>query len=115
MTNLIRSAVCVILASAACADSPQMAPAPTLDSISVGMSFTSQPKQFQLGAIGRYSSGPGRALTNEVAWKSSNPEVATVSATGLLTNVGDGATTVTATYQAKSGSMTLMFPLPNND
>jgi hypothetical protein len=83
----------------------------TLKSISVGMTLTSHSKGLQLVAMGRYSSGPARNFTDGVDWVSSNPAVATVSALGLLTNVGDGATTVTATYQAKSGSLTLIFPL----
>ena len=42
----------------------------------------------------------GRSIT----WTSSNENVATVSATGLLTGVGAGSATVTATSEGKSGT-----------
>lgn len=40
-----------------------------------------------------------RDVTNDAAWTSSSPDVATVSATGLVTAVAAGETTITATYQ----------------
>ena len=51
-----------------------------------------------------------RDVTRLAEWRSSNPEVATVSATGVLTEVGVGTTAITATYQGKSGSILLEFP-----
>jgi Bacterial Ig domain len=47
------------------------------------------------------------------AWTSSAPAVATVSATGLATGVSVGSTTITATYQAASGSASLTVFNPN--
>ncbi len=43
---------------------------------------------------------PGR----EVTWSSSDPALATVSASGLVTGVGVGAVVITATAEGKSGS-----------
>src|SRR5207249_11935984 len=61
----------------------------------------------------------GNPLTGRtVAWVSSAPTVATVSQTGLVTDVADGGTaTITATSEAKSGSAAITIttgvtPLP---
>jgi hypothetical protein len=57
----------------------------------------------QLTATPRDSSGAplvGRSVT----WSSGNPAVATVSAAGLVTAAGAGATTITATSEGRSGT-----------
>ena len=125
MTSLLRaSAVCVVLSSCACANpmvapspAPTVASSPTLSSISVAMGAASQPasqpQRIQMIATGRFSDTDYRDLTSLAAWESSNPGVATVSATGLLTYVSDGETTITATYQGKSGSKPLAFMNPS--
>ncbi len=47
----------------------------------------------------------GNVLTGRtVTWGSSNPSVATVNASGLVTGVGVGSATVTATSEGKTGS-----------
>lgn len=63
----------------------------------------------QLTATGTYSDGHTEALTSDVAWSSSNPAVATVSATGLVTGVATATASavITATSQGKSGSANL--------
>lgn len=43
-------------------------------------------------------------VTREITWTSSNSSVASVSGTGLVTGVGDGLTTVTATADGKFAS-----------
>ncbi len=51
----------------------------------------------QFLAIGSYSGGaPAQDLTRLVTWTSSNIGVASISASGLATAVGDGTTTITA-------------------
>lgn len=60
----------------------------------------------QLSAVVRDSSGTplgGYAVT----WSTSDPNVATVSATGLVASVGLGVTTITATTAGKAGSAVL--------
>lgn len=47
----------------------------------------------------------------EVAWSSSNDQVATVDADGLVTTIGDGESTITATVDAASGSATVTVQL----
>lgn len=51
---------------------------------------------------------PGR----EVAWTSSDPTVATVSAAGLVTGVAVGTATVTATSEGKSGTAAITVTNP---
>ena len=46
---------------------------------------------------------PSNATNKGVTWSSSNPEVATVNASGVATYVGVGTTTITATAQDGSG------------
>jgi hypothetical protein len=47
----------------------------------------------------------GNELTDrEVSWSSSNPDVASVSGTGLVTPLADGTVTITATVEGQSGS-----------
>jgi hypothetical protein len=55
----------------------------------------------------------GNPLACSVTWSSSNPAAATVDGNGLATGVAPGATTITATCQAASGSATLTVTDPN--
>lgn len=60
--------------------------------------------------------GAGNALTDRtITWTSSNPAIATVSATGLLTTLTSGTVTITAASEGKSGTSTLwaLFGLSN--
>lgn len=50
----------------------------------------------QLVVKGVYSSGQERGLTSQIKWRSNNPEVATVSDSGLVVPLSDGSVTVTA-------------------
>jgi uncharacterized protein YjdB len=64
---------------------------------SQSLSATGQTTQFI--AIGTTSSGATVNLTNQVAWSSSSPQIATVNAsTGLATAVSKGSVTITAIY-----------------
>jgi uncharacterized protein YjdB len=60
----------------------------------------------QFLAIGTTSSGATVNLTNQVAWTSSSPQIATINATtGLATGVGKGNATITAIYNASGGTV----------
>jgi len=110
--------ICVFLSSYACVQSNSMAaPTPTPSSISVAMGPASQPagqpQRIQMIATGRFSAAT-RDLTSVAAWQNSNPDVGTISTTGLLTQNGPGTTSITATYLGKSGSLsfTTTYPFP---
>jgi uncharacterized protein YjdB len=64
-----------------------------------------------LNAVARDASG--RILTGRaVTWATSNPAVATVSGTGLVTGVTGGVATITATSEGKSGTSTVTVSAP---
>jgi len=53
------------------------------------------------------SDGSARDVTSSAAWESSNPGIAAVSSTGMVTVVGSGELDLRATYQNVMGSMHL--------
>ena len=57
----------------------------------------------QLTATGSFSDGSIQDLTSTAAWASSNPSVATVSSSGLVTGVNFGSTTISATSGTIAG------------
>jgi uncharacterized protein YjdB len=59
-------------------------------------------------ATGTYSDGT--IHTTQVTWSSSNPKVATVDSTGLVTAVSAGSTTITATSGSILGNADLTVP-----
>jgi len=58
----------------------------------------------QLTATGVYTDSSTQSLTSQVAWQSSDPTVAAVSASGLLTALKAGNITITATLNSISGT-----------
>ena len=58
----------------------------------------------QLTATGAYSDGTSRDLSTSATWSSSNPAVASVSSSGLVTGVAAGTATVTATSGGTNAS-----------
>ena len=61
----------------------------------------------QLSASGMYSNYSATDLTASSTWVSSNPTIATVSATGFVTAFANGSATITATSGTVSGTATL--------
>lgn len=83
---------------------------PTLQSITVTPSNPTIPQDAtkQFTATAAYSDGSSQVLSSsEVTWESSDTSVATVSASGLASGIGQGQTTITATSGSVSGSTTL--------
>jgi hypothetical protein len=56
----------------------------------------------QLNAIATFANGQAQSVNTAVTWASSNPLVATVTQTGLVTAVGPGSTTITVSAQGGS-------------
>jgi len=61
----------------------------------------------QFTATGTYSDGTSHRIATQVTWSSSNPSVATVSSSGVVTAVAAGTATITATSGTISGNTTL--------
>jgi Big-like domain-containing protein/carboxypeptidase family protein len=66
----------------------------------------------QLTATARLADGSSRDVTTSAVWTSSNPALATVSASGLVTAVGAGQVEVRASYQGVMGTLTLQVDRP---
>lgn len=98
-------------------DSPTTSTAPTaiVTSLAViGASSLTVGQTSQFTAMASLSNGTIQEVTNQTSWQSSNPSIATVSASGLMTALTTGSTTITATYQGKSGTadVAVQRPLP---
>ena len=75
-------------------------PGPKLSSIAVSrleVKSIAVGETQQFKATGTISDGTVEDFTSQVTWASSNPTIATISATGLATGVAPGKTTITAT------------------
>jgi hypothetical protein len=102
----------VALMLTACGDDrPPTTPTPTPATVvSVAIDGPAQrdlgaPGQtLQLRAIATLSDGSRPDVTNDAAWSTGNSRVLSVSARGLVTGLGNGTTTVTATYRERAGA-----------
>jgi uncharacterized protein YjdB len=57
-------------------------------------------------AVGQYSGAPwSRDLSQQAAWTSSNPKVATVTSDGLITAMGAGEATIIAAHTTERGTV----------
>ena len=88
-------------------------------SISPGsVQLTAAGQTAQFTAIGSEQMGNAAAstanITNQVTWSSSNPNVATITQSGLATAVGAGSTDVTAESNGITASSTITVSLPSS-
>jgi hypothetical protein len=81
----------------------------TLTSITIAPSAASIPmgSYQQFTATGDFSDGTTQNLTAQVAWASSNINVATITGNGLANAASAGTTTITASINGVSGSTVL--------
>jgi uncharacterized protein YjdB len=89
---------------------PPPAPVATV-TVSLATSTLNIGQTTQASAVTRDASGfvlSGRA----VSWSSSNPSIATVSSTGVVTAVAAGSASITATSETKTGSATASVNAP---
>ena len=56
-----------------------------------------------MSAAALFSDGSSRTVTSEAAWSSSNSQVASVAASGVVTFMAGGTARITALYQGQSG------------
>jgi hypothetical protein len=101
--------VCIGLVIAIAALLTSCSTGSSLTSVSVvpstaALTLTGQSVQFK--ALGTYTKqdhpSQTKDITDQVTWESSDPSVATVSATGLATAVGFGSTSITATVKSSN-------------
>jgi hypothetical protein len=87
---------------------------PVLTSISVGPTATiNQGNTVQESAIGTYNDGSTKTLGSGVQWSSSADTTASVSTTGLVMGNSPGSATITAAFQATSGTSSITVNLGN--
>jgi hypothetical protein len=88
---------------------------PTLASLTIAPAnptiATGQNQQFT--AQGTFSDGSHKDLTNSVGWTSSNPDVATISTSGMATAVAKGGSAIGAVSGSVNTSTTLTVGVPN--
>jgi len=99
---------------------PSPAPTPpTVTSVVVTgtVTLTSVNQTAQLIATARLSTGSTGVVTAQATWQTSNPSVVTVSSGGLVTARTAGTATITATYQGRSGTLSMtvtsVTPIPS--
>jgi Big-like domain-containing protein len=87
---------------------------PVLTSITVGPTATiNQGATVQESAIGTYNDGSTKTLSSGVQWSSSDSTTAGVNTTGLVTGAAPGSATITAAFQATSGTASITVSLGN--
>ena len=70
------------------------------------------PATLQLSAVATLSNGSTQTVTTQAQWSSTNPSVAEVSQSGVVTARNTGGADVTAVYQGKLGGVTINVPPP---
>ena len=103
LTGGLAVAIGLVMFTVACGQSTT---APTVASVAVIGSTVAVGQSSQLTAMAVLSaSGAGTEdITSQATWRSANASIATVSASGIVTGVAHGATTITASYQGETGS-----------
>jgi uncharacterized protein YjdB len=99
----VLAALCMITFTAiACGNSSTSAT--TASSLTVTGAAPAVGATAQFSATATMSDGTTQDVTSQAAWTSSNGSIATVSSTGVVTGLGAGPVTVTASYQTISAS-----------
>lgn len=100
--------ICVVASACGGGSSSPSAPSrqPTVVAITVlgNLSMASAGQTSQLTASASFSNGTSQVVVAQVTWESSDPTVASVSATGLCTAVTFGQAEVRARYQGLVGT-----------
>ena len=87
------------------APTPAPTPSVSVTAITVTGSSPRIGQTSQFSAVASLSDGTTRSVTSVATWQSSNPAVATVSASGTVTGVAAGDVDISATYQSQSGQL----------
>jgi hypothetical protein len=90
---------------------PPGSSSPTVSAVTVTAAPASS-TTFQMAAKAAMSDGSSRDVTAQSQWTTSSADIATISASGLLTVVHSGQVEVRATYQSATGSMGMTVNAP---
>src|SRR5476651_406636 len=98
-----------ILAFALClshcgSSTPSSPSGPTIGSMTITGTTPAMGASAQFSAMATLSNGAVQDVTSQATWQSSNPAIATVSATGTVTGVTPGDVDIRAAYQNVSAS-----------
>jgi hypothetical protein len=108
--RLMLAIAAMAFASACGSNSPTtLSPTPSSATLT-GLTVTAASQNatvFQLIATARFSDSTTKDVTSVAQWASSNPALATVAPTGMVTVLGTGGVDLTATYQTVTGSLHL--------
>jgi hypothetical protein len=114
--------VLVLMLAAACGGAPTApsspaaaAPAtsaPSLSAVAITGTAPMVGGTAQFSAAATLTDGTSQPVTTQAAWSSSNPAIASVSLSGLVTGVGAGDADITAAYQGVSGKMRITIAQP---
>ncbi len=94
------AATCLVLS--ACNSTPTAATA--ISTVTVTGTVPDVGSNAQFTCTATYTDSSTKDVTTTAAWNSTNPAVATVSSTGLVTVVGLGTSVIEATYQGIEGT-----------
>jgi len=88
---------------------------PTLTTVTLSPSTPSiaVSKTQQLVATGTYDNGTTDTVTDSASWSTSNSSIATVNSTGLVTGVGLGTATISASLNGLIGSTIVTVTVAN--
>ena len=89
--------------AAACGGPAEPSPVPRSLTVTAAVTGT----QYQLSAVAGFSDGSTRDISAQAGWQSSDPAVASVSPSGLVTPLANGSALITATYQGVTGIIAL--------
>jgi CubicO group peptidase (beta-lactamase class C family) len=118
---MVRLAVSIALSSTliACGGGGEGTTTPTpqpdvnISTISVALASSAVAPGGTVQATASAQNAAGATLSGKtITWASSSPAVATVSATGLVTGVAEGTTTISASSEGKTGSASLTVSPP---
>lgn len=93
----------ITLGLSACGGGSSGDSAELTDVIITGISSPTVDNEYNLNATATYSDRTTKNVTTEVSWKSSNTDIATVTAEGVVTALAPGDVSISAKYQDLEG------------
>jgi hypothetical protein len=105
MRNLRPIILALGIATCGCSDTPT-SPTSSVSRILVGGTAPLLGESSQFSAIAVKADGSELVVTSEARWQSSNPAVATVAGTGVVTARSSGSVEISATFSGVTGSLT---------